>query len=165
MAGATWNCCSLGASSVYTIEPCTSLQSLHSKPPEKCRVYACLAIICHLHVWQNDRDLSRATAVTRGRNGYWNKSQHRKSTLEKKISYCSCRDSNPGPFDHESEALITELSPLLDCTFPAPCFCTSLYLCQFFQIFLENLSRLKSLFFSSIALIYNSLSLFIFSHR
>ena len=26
MAGATWNCCHLGASSVYTIQPCTSLQ-------------------------------------------------------------------------------------------------------------------------------------------
>ena len=49
------------------------------------KVYACLAVTCHLHFWQNDRDLSRATAVTRGWNGYRNKSQHRKSTLEKKI--------------------------------------------------------------------------------
>ena len=48
-------------------------------------VYACLAVICHLHFWQNDRDLSRATAVTRGWNEYRNTSQHRKSTLEKKI--------------------------------------------------------------------------------
>ena len=29
---------------------------------------------CHLHFWQNDRDLLRATAVTRGWNGYWNES-------------------------------------------------------------------------------------------
>ena len=49
------------------------------------KVYACLAVTCHLHFWQNDRDLLRATAVTRGWNGYRNKSQHRKSTLEKKI--------------------------------------------------------------------------------
>ena len=49
------------------------------------KVYACLAVTCHLHFWQNDRDLLRATAVTRGWNGYQNKSQHRKSTLEKKI--------------------------------------------------------------------------------
>ena len=44
-----------------------------------------LAVTCHLHFWQNDRDFLRATAVTRGWNGYRNKSQHRKSTLEKKI--------------------------------------------------------------------------------
>ena len=34
---------------------------------------------------RNDRDLLRATAVTRGWNGYRNKSQHRKLTLEKNI--------------------------------------------------------------------------------
>ena len=49
------------------------------------KVYACLAVTCHLHFWQNDRDLLRATVVTRGWNGYRSKSQHRKSTLEKKI--------------------------------------------------------------------------------
>ena len=26
-------------------------------------MYACLAVTCHLHFWQNDRDLLRATAV------------------------------------------------------------------------------------------------------
>ena len=31
-------------------------------------MYACLAVTCHLHFWQNDRDLLRATAVTRGLN-------------------------------------------------------------------------------------------------
>ena len=49
------------------------------------KVYACLAVTCHLHLWQNDRDSLRATAVTRGWNGYRNKGQHRKSTLEKKF--------------------------------------------------------------------------------
>ena len=44
-----------------------------------------LAATCHLHFWQNDRDFLRATVVTRGWNGYRNKSQHRKSTPEKKI--------------------------------------------------------------------------------
>ena len=48
-------------------------------------MYACLAVTCHLHFWQNDRDFLRATVVTRGWNGYRNKSQHRKSTPEKKI--------------------------------------------------------------------------------
>ena len=49
------------------------------------KVYACLAVTCHLHFWQNDRDPLRATAVTRGWNGCWNKSWHRKLTLEKTI--------------------------------------------------------------------------------
>ena len=49
------------------------------------KVYACLAVTCRLHFWQNDRGLLRATAVTREWNGYRNKSQHRKLTLEKKI--------------------------------------------------------------------------------
>ena len=59
--------------------PCHSMQS-HIR-----KVYACLAVTFHLHFWQNDRDLLCATVVTRGWNGYRNKSQHRKSTLEKKI--------------------------------------------------------------------------------
>ena len=79
MAGATWNCCHLGASSVYTIQPCHFMQSHILK------VYACLAVTCHLHFGQNDWDLLRVAAVTRGWNGYWNKSQRRKLTLEKKI--------------------------------------------------------------------------------
>ena len=63
----------------YNHAPCHFMQS-HIR-----KVYACLAVTCRLHSWQNDRDLLRATAVTRGWNGYRNKSQHRKSTLEKKI--------------------------------------------------------------------------------
>ena len=63
----------------YNHAPCHFMQSHILK------VYACLAVTCHLHFWQNDRDLLRATVVTRGWNGYGNKSQHRKSTLEKKI--------------------------------------------------------------------------------
>ena len=49
------------------------------------KVYTCLAVTCHLRFWQNDGALLRATAVTRGWNGYRNKSEHRKLTLEKKI--------------------------------------------------------------------------------
>ena len=69
------------------------------------RVHVCLAVTCHLHFWQNDRHLSRTTAITRGWNGYRNKSQHGKLTLEKKIHPSLCRDSNPRPFDHERGAL------------------------------------------------------------
>ena len=56
----------------YNHAPCHFMQS-HIR-----KVYACLAVTCHLHFWQNDRDLLRATAVTRGWKGYWNKNQHRK---------------------------------------------------------------------------------------
>ena len=63
----------------YNHAPCHFIQS-HIR-----KVYACLAVTCHLHFWQSDRDLLRATGVARGWNGYRNKSQHRKSTLEKKI--------------------------------------------------------------------------------
>ena len=46
--------------------------SLHASHIRK--EYACLAVTCHLHFWQNDRGLLRATAVTRGWNGYGNES-------------------------------------------------------------------------------------------
>ena len=39
------------------------------------KVYACLAVTCRLHFWQNDRDFLRATVVTRGWNGYRNKTE------------------------------------------------------------------------------------------
>ena len=52
----------------YNHAPCHFMQS-HIR-----KVYTCLAVTCHLHFWQNDRDLLRATAVTRGWNGYRNKS-------------------------------------------------------------------------------------------
>ena len=81
----------------YNHAPCHFMQSHTHK------VYACLAVTCHLHFWQNDRDLLRATAVTRGWNGYRNKSQHRKSTHEKKIlpplvyEGCDCCHALRGP--------------------------------------------------------------------
>ena len=91
---------------LYNHAPCHFIQS------HILRVHACLAGTCHLHFWQNDRDLLRVTAVTRGWNGYRNKSQHRKLTMRRNFSRRSCRDSNPRPFNHESGALTTELSPL-----------------------------------------------------
>ena len=63
----------------YKNTPCHFMQShIH-------KVHACLPVTCQEHFWQNDRDLLHATAVTRGKNGYRNKSQHRKLTLEKII--------------------------------------------------------------------------------
>ena len=63
----------------YNHAPCHFMQR-HIR-----KVYACLAVTCHLHFWQNDRDLLRATAVIRGWNGYRNKNQHRNLILEKNI--------------------------------------------------------------------------------
>ena len=80
MAGATWNCSHHCTRSVYTIQPCTSLQ-YYPKPLIR-KVHVWLAVTCHLHFWQNDRDLLGATAVTRGWNGYRNESW---STLETQI--------------------------------------------------------------------------------
>ena len=90
VAGATWNCCRLGARSVYTIQP-TPVCSVTIRGHIR-RMYACLAVTCHLHFWQNDRDLLRATAVTQGCNGYRSKSQHRKKwPWRGKFSRCCCR--------------------------------------------------------------------------
>ena len=77
-------CCHFGAGSVYTIQPCTMLQCRFIQSHIG-RVCVCLGVTYHLHFWQNDRDLLRATAVAGGWNRYWNKCQHRKLTLEKKI--------------------------------------------------------------------------------
>ena len=68
--------------SVYTKQP--RPVSHHFMQSHICRVHACLAVTCHLHLWQNDRDLLCATAVTWGWNWYWSKSRHRKFTLERK---------------------------------------------------------------------------------
>ena len=81
----------------YNHVPCHFMQS-HIR-----KVYACLTVTCHLHFWQNDRDLLRATAVTRGwiRNGYRNKSHHRKSTLEKKILPPLLQGFDPATFQSQ----------------------------------------------------------------
>ena len=107
------HCCHFGARYVHTIHAQVYSPFIR-RHIRRVHVLLFLAVTCHLHFRQNDRDLSRATAVTRGWNGYRNKSQHRKLTLEKNkikiiiiiiISGRSCQDSNPRPFDHESGAL------------------------------------------------------------
>ena len=76
------------------------------------RCMACLAVNLPPALLQNDRDFLRATVVTRGWNGYRNKSQHRKSTPgEENSPAVPAGIPNPRPFNHESGALTTELSP------------------------------------------------------
>ena len=73
-------------------------------------MYACLAVTCQLHFWQDDRGLLHATVVTRGWNGY--RIRVNTQTLEEKISRRIYRDSNSRPFSHESGALANKLSRL-----------------------------------------------------
>ena len=75
------------------------------------KVYACLAVTCHLHFWQNDRDFLRATVVTRGGTDTEIRVSTESRPWRRKFSRRSSRDSNPRPFNHESGALTTELSP------------------------------------------------------
>ena len=90
----------------YNHAPCHFMQS-HIR-----KVYACLAVTCHLHFWQNDRDLLRATAITRwGRTDTEIRISTESRPWRRKFSRRSCRDSNPRPFRHESGALTTELPP------------------------------------------------------
>ena len=72
----------VSARSVHTVQPCTMSRRFMQSHIRK--VHACLAATCHLRFWQNDRDFLRAAAVRRGWNGYRNKSQHRKLTMENK---------------------------------------------------------------------------------
>ena len=105
MAGAMWNCYCLGACSVYTIQPCTSLQC-HFISSHIYRVCVYLAVTCHLHFWQGDLEFLGATAVTLGGTD----TEIRLSTeclpWRRKLFSSSCWDWNPRPFDHESVALL-----------------------------------------------------------
>ena len=105
VARVKWNCCRLGASSVYTIKPCTCLPC-HFIRNHIRRMHVRLAVTCHLRFWQNDRDLLLATVVT-----YFGRTDTkiRVSTeiwpWVRTVFPCVCRDSNPRPFAHETGAL------------------------------------------------------------
>ena len=101
MAGATRNCCRLDARSVHTIQPYTSLQC-HFIRSHIRSVRVLLTITCHMHFWQNYRDLLRATTVPRRWNWYRNNSRE---SWPRKFSCRSFRDSNPPPFDNVSDSL------------------------------------------------------------
>ena len=111
MAGATWNSCCLTGCSVYTKQPCTmSRHFMQSRIPRV--VHVCLAVTSHVHFWQNDWILLCATVVTRGRNRYGHKSQHRKLTLEKKIFLPLLLGFKPTTFRSWVWCSTTELFPL-----------------------------------------------------
>ena len=85
--------------------------SFHLKLHVGC-IHVCLAVTCHLHLWQNDWDILRATAVTWWWNRHENKSQHRKLTPKNKnLTAAPDGNLNLQPFDRETSALTTEISP------------------------------------------------------
>ena len=71
-----------------------------------------LAVTFHQHFQQNDRDLLRATVVTRGWTKYRDTSQHRKLTLEKKIIPPLLPGLEPATFRSRVQRSTMELSPL-----------------------------------------------------
>ena len=89
----------------YNHAPCHFMQSRIRK------VYASLAVTSHLHFWQNDGDLLRATAVTRGGMDTEIRVSTESRPWRRKFSHHSYRDLNQGPFSHESGSQTTELSP------------------------------------------------------
>ena len=99
---------------LHHTEPCISLQCRCSTP-HTYRIYIgcmCLAVTCHQRFWQNDRFFLRASAVTRGWNGYQNKSQHRKLNLEKKILPPLLSGLETETLRSRVRRSTTELSPL-----------------------------------------------------
>ena len=109
MTGATWNCYCLGAYSVYTIQPCTSLQG-HFIWSHKCVMHVCWGATCHPHSWQNDLDLLCATVVTQGWNGYLNKSAQKVDHGEVLLPLLV--GLKPTSFQSQVWHSATELSPL-----------------------------------------------------
>ena len=90
---------------LYNHAPCHCMQS-HIR-----KVHSCLSVNCHLHLWQNDRDLLRATAVIRGGTDTKMTVSTESEPRRRKLCRRVCRDSNPRPFSHESCALTTEVTP------------------------------------------------------
>ena len=61
MAGATWNCCRSAHVPCAPYKNAPVYAEYYVIRSHKCRVHVSLAITCHLHFWQNDPDLLRAT--------------------------------------------------------------------------------------------------------
>ena len=81
---------------------CTCFPWYHSQltPTLLDQVRVRIGVTCHLHCWQNDQGLLRATAVTQ-RIRISTESQ----LWRRKFPPHSCRDSNLQPFNHDSSAL------------------------------------------------------------
>ena len=95
MAGVTWNCCRLGARTVYTIQPCTSLQchfiQSHNYMQGAC-VFSCNLPQALLAEWPGS---FTCYYLNTGEKMDTKISQHRKLTLEKKILPPHFRELEP----------------------------------------------------------------------
>ena len=66
----------------------------------------------HLHIWQNDRGLLRATVVTRGGTDTEEESAQKVNSGEGNSPVAPARDLNSQLFDHKSGTLIILINPL-----------------------------------------------------
>ena len=96
----------------FCVHPTTMHQFTASLFEAVCRVCVCSAVTSHLHYGQNDWDLLRAAAVTRGWNRYRNKSQRRQLSMEKQILCLLLPGLKPETFRLQVSHSTTELSPL-----------------------------------------------------
>ena len=76
------------------------------------RLYAYLGKTNHLHFWQKDQGLLRATTVTQGWNGCWIKVSTQSSLWRRKFSRRFCWGLKSQPFYHDSSAVTNKLSRL-----------------------------------------------------
>ena len=115
MTRAMRNCCRLGASSEYPVQSWTSWQC-HLIRSHIRGMHVCLAVTCHQHFWQNDRDSLRATAVKLGWSGHRSKNRTaQKADPEKENSLAALA------WTRARDLSITTLS-LYHWAIPAPCF-------------------------------------------
>ena len=116
MAGATWNCSRLSTSPVYTIQPC-SMSLVQSHIRNGVCVFNSNLPPALLAEWPGSfMCYCGNTGVERIPDWVSTESW----PLRRKFSHHSSRDSNPRPFNHESGALTTELSPPLSSSFYLP---------------------------------------------
>ena len=73
----------------YNHAPCHLMQS-HIR-----KVYARLAVTCHMHFWQSDQDLLHATVVTQVWNGYQNTGEENSPAAPAGIETCNLSITSP----------------------------------------------------------------------
>ena len=76
-------------------------------------IHACLGVTCHLHFWQNDWGLLRATAVIQGWNGHRIRVSTQSWLRRRKFSRCFCWNLNSQSFNHKSYALPTRYPSIM----------------------------------------------------
>ena len=73
----------------HNYAPCHFMQS------HICKVYACVAVTCHMHFWQNDQDRLHATVVTQVWNEYQNTGEENSPATPAGIQTCNLSITSP----------------------------------------------------------------------